>query len=146
MGTIPALLAAWVLLSGPPSQAGVSQNNSACPTSTPVQDRPPDDAHSSTFASPNGTWYANDNRTIWAWWWGQTSTGDYKVLWVRPVGAQLKINGRRVDADAPALTAWVPGGYYHSFQASGITFPTDGCWEITASASDARLKFVVRVP
>jgi hypothetical protein len=146
MGTFPALLTALVVLSGPPSQTGVSQNNSACPVSTPVQDRPPDDAHSSTFASPNGTWYANDNRTIWAWWWGKTSTGDYKVLWVRPVGAQLKISGRRLDADTPALTAWVPGGYHYSFQASGITFPTDGCWEITASAGDARLKFVVRVP
>ena len=82
---------------------------------------------------------------MWAWWWGKTSTGGYKILWVRPIGAKLKITGRKLDADAPPVRARIPDGYHYSFQASSIEIPNAGCWEIDASAGDARLKFVVRV-
>jgi len=123
------------------------QSADACPVSQSVKDRPPDDPHASTFASRGATWYANDERTLWAWWWGKRSVGGYKILWVRPTGAQLKITGRRLDGDAPPLSAEIPNGYQqYSYQASGVNFPTAGCWEVLASANDAKLRFVVRIP
>ena len=128
----------------PAGQAG--QPDNSCPISHAVKDRPPDDPHASTFASPGAIWYANEERTLWAWWWGKRSVGDYKVLWVRPTGAQLKVTGRRLDGDASSLTAQIPDGYRHTFQASGLNFPTAGCWEVLASADNAKLRFVVRIP
>ena len=141
------LLIGLTLMSlGGPAADVVQVKTAECEVSRPVADRPPDDPHASSFASPNAIWYANDERTLWAWWWGKTSTGGYKVLWLRPVGAELKIGGQRLDGEAPGLRAQIPDGYRHSFQASGITFPSAGCWEVVASAGDARLKFVVRIP
>jgi len=73
--------------------------------------------------------------------------GDYKVLWVRPVGTRLSITGHRIDESAPPLTATVPGGSERTtFQATSISFPTAGCWEVRGVAGDAQLAFVVRIP
>ena len=47
-------------------------------------------------------------------------------------------NGNEPPADANVF-AW------GRFQVSGITFPTDGCWEITGRLGDASLNFVVLV-
>ena len=47
-----------------------------CEVSPTVSDRPPDDPAASTFASPGGTWYANADRTLWAWWWGKRHNGE----------------------------------------------------------------------
>jgi hypothetical protein len=168
MRTIPLLLGlALINLCGPPSHSSRADGGSAlvaflapqtstaqarvaerdaCPVSQTVKDRPPDDPNASSFASPNGIWYANDRRTLWAWWWGKRSVGDYKVLWVRPVGAQLKISGRRLDGKADPLRAHIPAGYDHTYQSTALDFPSAGCWEIEGSAGDARLKFVVRIP
>lgn len=169
MRTLPLVLGlALVIVAEPPSQADQPDQRSplvapsdsqasstqiqaatadACPVSESVKDRPPDDPSASSFAIPNGTWYANDGRTMWAWWWGKRSVGDYKVLWIRPVGAQLEIRGRRLDRDgAPPLRAHIPAGYArHTYQASALDFPSAGCWEVNASAADARLTFVVRI-
>jgi hypothetical protein len=125
---------------------GNRQAEHVCTVSEPVQDRPPDDPAASSFASPNGTWYANEARTMWAWWWGKRSVGDYKVLWVRPVGAQLKISGRRLDGESPPLAANIPSGYPYTFHATAIAFPSSGCWQVEGTAGDARLTFVVRIP
>ena len=130
------------------SQTAISNHLQAktdCAVTRPVAERPPDDPHASSFAGP-GTWYANSERTMWAWWWGKRSAGDYKILWVRPAGAQLKITGRRLDAEARELKAEIPHGYRHTFQASAVAFPSDGCWEVEATAGDARITFVVRIP
>ena len=144
-GSVPSpsdlRLSAQPTVQSAPSRQGEADDS--CPVSRPVDDRPPDDPHASSFAG--GTWYANPERTIWAWWWGQRSTGDYKILWVRPVGAQLKISGQRLDGAARELTADIPDGYRHTFQASAVAFPSAGCWEIESTAGDARMKFVVRV-
>jgi hypothetical protein len=121
-------------------------SSAPCEVTKPVQDRPPDDPHASSFQSPGGIWYANGDRTLWAWWWGRTSTGSYKVLWVRPVGSQLKVQGRRVDGPADPLTARIPDLYPWTYQASGLNFPAGGCWRVEATAGDASLTFVVRVP
>ena len=71
---------------------------------------------------------------------------DMKFPWWREVTGELKITGRRLDAQAPPTTAYIPGGYGETgFQATGITFPTAGCWEVTGRAGDATLTFVTLV-
>lgn len=71
-----------------------------------------------------------------------------KFPWWRGEGLQgsLKITGRRLDGEAPRASGHIPDGYGDSgFQASGIIFPTEGCWEITGSVDDVTLTFVVYV-
>ncbi|MFX3824768.1 hypothetical protein ACJBTM_10570, partial [Streptococcus suis] len=77
-----------------------------------------------------GPWYINADRTIWAsvpragW-----SAGGDKVMWIRPAGSDLVVSGRRLDGEAPPLRADIPCCYPTGFQASGLIFPTGGCWE-----------------
>jgi hypothetical protein len=55
----------------------------------------------------------------------------------------LSIQGHQLDAPALPLRAEVPDGYgERGFQASGVIFPTEGCWEITGQVGTARLTFV----
>jgi hypothetical protein len=68
----------------------------------------------------------------WPWWW-------------RGVKGKLTITGRRLDGKAPPLTAEIPTGYGQGFQPSGISFPTEGCWEVTGSVGDAKLTFVTLI-
>jgi hypothetical protein len=69
-----------------------------------------------------------------------------KFPWWRGVTGTLRIEGRRLDGSAPPLTADVPDGYGDTgFQASGISFPTEGCWEVTGRAGPASLTFVTLV-
>jgi len=64
---------------------------------------------------------------------------------VRPQGTQLVISGRRLDASAPPVEAHIPCCYGSGFQIVGLHFPTEGCWEVTASAGDGELLFVTEV-
>lgn len=69
-----------------------------------------------------------------------------KFGWWRVTPGTLAISGRRLDAPAPPLRADVPEGYGSSgFQASGVFFPTEGCWEITGIVGIATLSFVTFV-
>ena len=68
-----------------------------------------------------------------------------KIGWFRPAGAELVITGKRLDAEAPPLEAEATCCYPTRFQASGVYFPTEGCWEITAQAEARKLSFVVWV-
>jgi hypothetical protein len=71
---------------------------------------------------------------------------DAKFGWWRGVAGTLRIEGRRLDGPAPPLHANIPTGYGDSgFQATGIIFPTAGCWEVTGRVSDASLTFVTLV-
>jgi len=62
--------------------------------------------------------------------------------WLPAQDAELVIEGRRLDRPAPPLTASIPEGYSGTFQASGLNFPTTGCWEVTAHSAGATLQFV----
>jgi hypothetical protein len=76
-------------------------------------------------------------------WWTVGTTGE------------LTIQGRRVDASVPPLGARigsgvpetpfaaVPGG---RFWASGISFPTQGCWQVTGRVGPTSLTLVVFMP
>jgi hypothetical protein len=69
-----------------------------------------------------------------------------KIGWWRGEAGKVRVEGERIDADAPPLRASVPDGYGATgFQPSGLTFPTTGCWHVTGSVGDARLEFVVSV-
>lgn len=124
------------------------------PTSV-VWDQPPDDPAISEAPQP-GPYFVNRDKTIWAsaWWaledaefvWEETVRGyGIKVGWFRPDGMPLHITGRRLDAAAAPLVAQVPCCYPTRFQATGLIFPTEGCWEVHASAGDSQLTFVVLV-
>jgi hypothetical protein len=69
-----------------------------------------------------------------------------KLGWWRGVPGRLVIAGRRLDAPAPPLRADVPTGYGSTgFQATGLEFPTVGCWRVVGRQGSAKLVFVVRV-
>jgi hypothetical protein len=100
-----------------------------------------------------GYYFVNEDSSIWApaWWWGKedyplhAGKNGNKVGWFRPEGAVMEITGQRLDGQAPPLEADVPCCYPTRFQASGLYFPTEGCWEVTAKAADSMLSFVVEV-
>jgi hypothetical protein len=118
-----------------------------CEVSRTVSDRPPDDPAASTFASPGGTWYANTDRTLWAWWWGRRYNGEYKVLWVRPRGVQVRVRGERLEGRPASLLQTFPATDSRAtFTPSSLAFPGPGCWRVSASSGNAELEFVVAIP
>lgn len=70
-----------------------------------------------------------------------------KFAWRRGPGVRggVKVEARRLDRRAPPVRRRIsPHGYgLTGLQASGIGFPTAGCWRVTASAGGARLTFVL---
>jgi hypothetical protein len=69
-----------------------------------------------------------------------------KFGWYRVTPGLLTITGRRLDGSAPPPRASVPDGYGTAgFQASGVSFPTRGCWEITGTVDSITLTFVTFV-
>jgi hypothetical protein len=69
-----------------------------------------------------------------------------KFGWWRAAPGKLVITGRRLDAPAPPARGIAPDGYGDTgFQASGVEFPTEGCWEVTGALPTTRLTFVTLV-
>jgi hypothetical protein len=67
----------------------------------------------------------------------------WKFPWMRMVPGSLTVTGRRLDASAPPLKSYVPSGYGDiGFQASGVTFPSEGCWQITGKLDHTSVTFV----
>jgi hypothetical protein len=117
-----------------------------CRATDTVRATPPRDPNASPFGP--GPWYVNSDRTIWAGWDAvrmRAGKKGNKVLWIRPAGAPLTVSGRRLDAPAPPIQARIPCCYPTGFQASGLMFPTEGCWEIVAVAGPSQLTFVTDV-
>ena len=138
--------------SAPTASPAESTSASVCPVTEPVWAKPPDD-DAVQNAPGFGYYFVNQDRSMWAsaWWTGEAehylraSEEGVKVGWFRPAGAVLEITGQRLDAQAPPLEAHVPCCYPTRFQATGLIFPAEGCWEVTAKAADSELSFVVRV-
>lgn len=70
---------------------------------------------------------------------------DKSLFWGSSGENGIEITGRRLDANAPPLISdgiepGISGGL-----ATGITFPTTGCWEVTADRGDVSLTFVMLV-
>jgi hypothetical protein len=70
-----------------------------------------------------------------------------KFGWWRAVDGKLTITGHRVDALGVPALGDAPDGYGTlGFQASGVTFPEAGCWEVTGSLdTGTKLTFVTFV-
>jgi hypothetical protein len=71
-----------------------------------------------------------------------------KVGWWRGVPGQLVVRGRRLDARAPPFRGDVGtvASYGASgFVASGLTFPSVGCWQVVGKVGRASLTFVVKI-
>lgn len=69
-----------------------------------------------------------------------------KLPWWRAVRGTLTIEARRLDAPARPARATVPDGYGDiGFQASGVLFPSPGCWEVTGRVGESSLTFVVLI-
>jgi hypothetical protein len=145
---IPLVLFVLAACTSPaPTETSPASN---CPRTKPVWAKPPED--SAVLDPPAYSYYyLNEDRSMWAsaWWAGQhgspsrVSEEGFKVGWFRPAGTPLEITGQRLDREAPPLEAHVSCCYPTRFQASGLYFPTEGCWEIIAAAADKKLSFVV---
>ncbi|HYN88459.1 MAG TPA: hypothetical protein VER55_08005, partial [Ardenticatenaceae bacterium] len=109
------------------------------------QDQPPKDPNADPFGF--GDWYINADRTLWVGLLEEQMwrAGGEKVIWIRPAGSQLVITGHRLDAVAPPVHADIPCCYPTGFQVTGLTFPTEGCWEVTARTEEYELRFVTEV-
>ena len=121
-----------------------------CPVTRPNGDVPPGET-----VSPESRYLGND--ALWTDLYPnplrprpedihKDGSIEIKVPWWRGVSGRLTIAGRRLDATAPPLSAWIPTGYGRTgFQSTAITFPTPGCWEVTGRVGDASLTFVTSI-
>jgi hypothetical protein len=119
-----------------------------CAASTPTTEPLPAVHLTPVGRDPVGaawTGYRSSDRLIWVSNLPTHAGGSHKVLWLKPPGSVLRVTGRRLDGEAPPLIANLPEGYGGDFQASGIGFPTAGCWEVEARADASVLRFVVAV-
>ena len=122
---------------------GAAESREECAVSKGVLDTTRDDPNADPFGS--GPWHINADRTIWVWDQMYRAGVGLKTLWIRPSGTQLVVVGRRLDSEAAPLQAVIPCCYPTGFQASALLFPTEGCWEVTATAGSSKLTFVTKV-
>ena len=124
-----------------------SESAKACPVTEMVRELAPKFPDADSFGS--GPWFLNADRTLWAGMGHSshltTMRRGNKVMWIRPQGTQLTVTGRRIDGEAPPLRARVPCCYPSGFQVTGLIFPTEGCWEVSAKSGTSELTFVTRV-
>jgi hypothetical protein len=134
------------------ASSGDASAKNDCPLTESVWIKPPED--SAVLNEPAfGYYFVNEDLSIWASArWSKDEEyplragGDgNKVGWFRPAGAELVVTGQRLDGEAPPLELHAPCCYPTRFQASGLYFPTEGCWEVNAKAKDKELSFVVWV-
>lgn len=148
-----------------PSTPSITPSPSAVPlTNSVIASCPVTVANEST--PPNTNWRPSNhhgNGTLWVGFWPENkvlvepdqvnadgSIG-VKFGWYRGVRGQLVVEGRRLDAPAPPAQGFYSGEGYGDigFQAGGILFPSEGCWEITGKVGTASLTFVtlvIRIP
>ena len=122
---------------------GQTAQSVACPVTTPIQVEPPEIVHENS-PLPRGEYFVSADKKIWAVA-GPWRQGSHKVPWIKPLGSQLVVQGRRLDGDAAPLWASLADGYDADFQPSRLIFPSGGCWEIEARADVSVLRIVVEV-
>lgn len=134
------------------TRAGIATPLPACPVTSPNGLAPPGEQPSPDYLS---------NGQLWTVLWPSgkviferggpgaihpDGSLEMKWGWWRGVKGQLTITGRRLDAPAAPLRADIPSGYGESgFQATGLTFSSAGCWEVTGRVGEAELTFVTLV-
>lgn len=137
-------MSALMLVAAACTAAPQPQREAPCPFTVPNGGPPPGNTGPANFGDGK----------LWVWvpggklYLAPDSDGrlSEKFGWWREVPGTLTIEGHRLDARAPWLNASVPDGYGPTgFQATGITFPTPGCWEITGHVGSESLTFVVEI-
>jgi hypothetical protein len=117
-----------------------------CPITRPNESVPPGSTFGAEFHGNGALWVGLWSSNVVVWQLEPDGSVEAKFGWWREERGKLRIEGRRLDAAAPPLTAHIPEGYGEAgFQATGIKFPTEGCWEVTGSVGNASLTFVTRV-
>jgi len=117
-----------------------------CPVTIPNGSRPPGSTLGAEYHGNGSIWVGTWPSNVVVWPADADGSITTKFGWWRGVAGKLRIEGSRLDASAPPLVGHVPDGYGDSgFQSSGITFPTEGCWQVTGRVGEASLTFVVLV-
>jgi hypothetical protein len=117
-----------------------------CPVTIPNGLQPPDEKTQSTAYHGNGSiWTAlpeSGPLFVRREGSGLLST---KLPWWRGITGTLTIEGRRLDGEGN-FSADIPAGYGdRGFQATGVYFSEEGCWEVVGRVGGAALRFVVQV-
>jgi len=68
-----------------------------------------------------------------------------KFGWYRLTSGYLTITGQRLDGSAPPASGQTSGYGLTGFNASGVIFPTEGCWQVTGRVGRVTLTFVTFV-
>lgn len=136
-----------VAVEGAPQPAAVSAD---CPVTSPNGSQPPGEAVQSDQHHGNGELWVvlppSGVVEVPAANVQPDGSLAMKFPWWRGVDGDLTITGRRLDGDAPPLRAEIPDGYGTTgFQATGLFFPSEGCWEVNGRAGAGSLTFVVFV-
>ena len=117
-----------------------------CPITRPNGSAPPGRTFGADFHGNGALWVGLWPGNVVVWQSEPDSSIEAKFGWWREVQGKLRIEGRRLDAVAPPLTARIPDGYGDAgFQATRIKYPSEGCWEVTGSVGNGSLTFVTRV-
>ena len=134
------------------SAAAQTNDPRPCPVTKPNGNTPPGERPSSSFHGDNGLWTAlwQDGTVVFRpggpGFVLEDGSLSMKFPWWRGVKGKLSIEGRRLDRSALPLRARIPGGYGDTgFQATGLIFPTKGCWEVIGRVGEANLTFVILV-
>ena len=140
------LTAALLLLCAPPNFAAP-----ACPVTVPNGATPPGENPSALHHGNGELWTVlyEGGQLVFGGKDGFTLVNGsmaMKFPFWRGVEGPLRIEGHNLHAPDERLRAHIPAGYATTgFQATGLFFPSVGCWEVTAGAGDASLTFVTQV-
>jgi hypothetical protein len=153
----PSGTASPAMATDPPASCPVTQppNPPFVPPS-PYPSTPPPLYRGQFWYGTEGLWTMPPADGTWRGLAGEDGSYGQKTFWWRQGYSwkadpepELKVTGRRLDAQAPALEASAATNGFRddigSFMLVGVDFPTPGCWEITGQVAEAKLSFVVSV-
>ena len=93
----------------------------------------------------SGPWHINDDRTIWTWDQRFVAGIAVNTMWMKPADSDLSITARRLDGESTPLQTHMAKDGTAGYIATTMTFPSPGCWEVTAHSGPSSLTFITRV-
>ena len=144
-------LSAFQVTSVGERQPVITPSQATCPVTlpngmTPPREEPAPTHHGDgllyTVLAPDGRIVADD-RSVEA----DGSIGWKVPVWRAPgVGeaGDLRISGHELTTGT-AIRSVIPDGYGQRFQAGGVHFPGEGCYELTLRSGEASLTFITMV-